>query len=41
MHDIDTRYFLLLPSAMPIMRQVEYGLRHVPFGAQYATYGVA
>ncbi len=41
LHDIDTRYFLLLPSATPIVRQVEYGLRHVPFGAQYATYGVA
>ena len=41
LHDIDTRYFLLLPWAAPLMRRVEHGLRRVPLGAQYATYGVA
>jgi ubiquinone/menaquinone biosynthesis C-methylase UbiE len=39
LHDVDTRYFLLLPWATPIMRRVEYALRRLPFGAQFATYG--
>jgi SAM-dependent methyltransferase len=41
LHDIDTRYFLLLPWATPIIRRVEYRLGRVPLGAQYVTYGVA
>ena len=41
LHDIETRYFLLLPWCTAITQRVEYGLRRFPFGAQYATYGVA
>lgn len=39
--DIETRYFLLLPSAAPSLRRIERGLRRLPFGAQYVTCGRA
>ena len=41
LRNVDTRYFLLLPWATPAMRRVEHGFRRVPFGAQYATCGLA
>lgn len=41
LRDADTRYFVLLPWATPLMRRIEHGLRHVPLGAQYATTGIA
>ncbi len=33
-----TRYFLLLPWSTPLMRRIEYGIRRVPLGAQYAAF---
>jgi SAM-dependent methyltransferase len=39
--EIDARYFLLLPSAVPLARRAEWALRHVPLGAQYAIWGRA
>jgi ubiquinone/menaquinone biosynthesis C-methylase UbiE len=39
--NVDTRYFLLLPSAAPSMRRIERSLRRWPLGAQYAACGVA
>jgi ubiquinone/menaquinone biosynthesis C-methylase UbiE len=41
LHNIRSHYFLLLPSAAPLARRVERSLRHVPFGAQYITSGIA
>lgn len=41
LRDADTRYFLLLPSATPMMRRIEHGFRWVPLGAQYVTCGIA
>jgi SAM-dependent methyltransferase len=41
LHHIDTRYFLLLPWATPLMRRIEHGLRKLPLGAQYVACGVA
>ncbi len=41
LHDARTHYFLLLPSAAPLARRVEHGLRCVPFGAQYIASGIA
>jgi hypothetical protein len=38
---IDTRYFVLLPWATPLMRRIERRLRNLPFGAQYVACGVA
>jgi len=38
---IDTRYFVLLPWATPLMRRIEGRLRNLPFGAQYVACGVA
>jgi SAM-dependent methyltransferase len=37
--DIDTRYFLFLPSKAPAARSIERYLTRLPFGAQYATCG--
>ncbi|MDI3468791.1 MAG: hypothetical protein OJF62_000854 [Pseudolabrys sp.] len=39
--EIEARYFLLFPSAVPVARRVESALRHVPLGAQYAIWGRA
>jgi SAM-dependent methyltransferase len=41
LRDIDTRYFLLLPWATPLMRRIEHSVRRAPLGAQYATCGIA
>jgi SAM-dependent methyltransferase len=41
LRQIDTRYFVLLPWATPLMRRIERGLRTLPFGAQYVSCGVA
>jgi ubiquinone/menaquinone biosynthesis C-methylase UbiE len=39
--NVDTHYFLLLPSAAAPVRRIERSLRRLPFGAQYATWGIA
>jgi SAM-dependent methyltransferase len=41
LRDVGTRYFLLLPWASPLMRHIEHGLRRLPLGAQYTTFGTA
>jgi ubiquinone/menaquinone biosynthesis C-methylase UbiE len=41
LHDAQSHYFLLLPSAAPLVRRVEHGLRHLPMGAQYIASGIA
>jgi SAM-dependent methyltransferase len=41
LHDARSHYFLLLPSAAPLPRRLERGLRHVPLGAQYIASGIA
>jgi SAM-dependent methyltransferase len=40
LRDADTRYFLLLPWATPLMRRIERGFRRMPLGAQYLTCGI-
>jgi SAM-dependent methyltransferase len=37
---IESHYFLMLPSAAPLARRLERGLRHVPLGAQYVASGI-
>jgi SAM-dependent methyltransferase len=39
LREIDSRYFLLLPSAAAPARAIERGLSRLPFGAQYITCG--
>jgi ubiquinone/menaquinone biosynthesis C-methylase UbiE len=41
LHDAQSRYFLMLPSAAPLARRVEHGLRLIPLGAQYIASGIA
>jgi SAM-dependent methyltransferase len=41
LHDARSQYFLLLPSAAPLARRVERGLRRIPLGAQYIASGIA
>jgi SAM-dependent methyltransferase len=41
LHDTRSHYFLLLPSAAPLARRVEHGLRRIPLGAQYIASGIA
>jgi SAM-dependent methyltransferase len=41
LHDARSHYFLLLPSAAPLARRVEHGLRRMPLGAQYIASGIA
>jgi len=41
LHDVRSHYFLLLPSAAPLARRVERGLRRIPLGAQYIANGIA
>lgn len=36
---LGSRYFLLFPWAAKLARRAEFALRHVPLGAQYATWG--
>jgi SAM-dependent methyltransferase len=36
---VESRYFLLLPSAAAPARAIERGLARLPFGAQYIAYG--
>ncbi|MBV8753601.1 MAG: class I SAM-dependent methyltransferase [Hyphomicrobiales bacterium] len=36
---VDSRYFLLMPSAAAPARAIERGLARLPFGAQYIAYG--
>jgi SAM-dependent methyltransferase len=40
-HDIQTHYFLMLPSAAPLARRIERGFRRIPLGAQYIASGIA
>jgi len=39
LREIDSRYFLLLPSAASPVRRIERGLARLPLGAQYITCG--
>lgn len=41
LQNTNTRFFLLLPWATPLMRRIEHGFQGVPLGAQYATCGIA
>ena len=41
LREVETRYFLLLPWATPLMRRIEHSFRRVPLGAQYVTCGIA
>ncbi|WP_334446602.1 class I SAM-dependent methyltransferase [Bradyrhizobium sp. AZCC 1610] len=41
LHEIGTRYFLLLPSEAEPARRVDTTLSNVPLGAQYAAFGTA
>ena len=41
LREIGARYFLLLPWETTLARKIEAGLRHLPFGAQYAAFGTA
>lgn len=41
LRDVETRYFLLLPWARPVIRRMEHGCRNLPLGAQYVTFGIA
>ncbi len=38
---VDARYFLLLPWEAKPAQRIEQALRHVPLGAQYASFGTA
>lgn len=39
--EIESRYFLMLPTATPLARRVENVFRSIPLGAQYVTSGIA
>jgi 2-polyprenyl-3-methyl-5-hydroxy-6-metoxy-1,4-benzoquinol methylase len=39
LREVDSRYFLLLPSAAAPVRAIERGLSRLPLGAQYITCG--
>ena len=41
LHDAESHYFLMLPSASPLARHVEHGFRRLPLGAQYIASGIA
>ncbi|MGH6664308.1 MAG: class I SAM-dependent methyltransferase [Pseudolabrys sp.] len=41
LREVETRFFLLLPWATPLMRRIERGLARIPFGAQYVSCGIA
>jgi ubiquinone/menaquinone biosynthesis C-methylase UbiE len=41
LHDVRSHSFLLLPSAAPLARRIEHGLRRIPLGAQYIASGIA
>jgi ubiquinone/menaquinone biosynthesis C-methylase UbiE len=41
LRDIESRYFLMLPWAAPLIRRIESAFRWLPLGAQYATCGMA
>ncbi|HEX5509896.1 MAG TPA: methyltransferase domain-containing protein [Pseudolabrys sp.] len=41
LRQLDSRYFLLFPSAAKLARRAEFALGRVPLGAQYAAWGVA
>jgi ubiquinone/menaquinone biosynthesis C-methylase UbiE len=41
LHTVDARYFLLLPWESAPARRIERILRHLPLGAQYASFGTA
>jgi ubiquinone/menaquinone biosynthesis C-methylase UbiE len=40
LRDIESRYFLMLPSAAPLARRVEHRFQRLPLGAQYLASGV-
>ena len=41
LHDAESHYFLMLPSASPLARRIEHGFRRLPLGAQYIASGIA
>jgi SAM-dependent methyltransferase len=41
LRDVETKYFLLLPSARASMRSIEQVFERIPLGAQYVTCGTA
>ncbi len=41
LRDVEARYFLLLPWEKTLAHRIEAGLRHLPLGAQYASFGTA
>jgi SAM-dependent methyltransferase len=40
-HNVESRHFLLFPSARPLLRRLERTFRGWPLGAQYAAWGIA
>lgn len=40
LRDIESCYFLMLPSAAPLARRIEYAFRRLPLGAQYVASGI-
>lgn len=40
LHDARSHYFLMLPSAAPLVRRVERRFRRMPLGAQYIVSGI-
>jgi ubiquinone/menaquinone biosynthesis C-methylase UbiE len=41
LNEIESQYFLLLPSALPLVRRIERTFKRLPLGAQYMTLGTA
>jgi ubiquinone/menaquinone biosynthesis C-methylase UbiE len=41
LRDVQSHYFLMLPSAAPRARRLERCFRHIPLGAQYIASGIA
>jgi SAM-dependent methyltransferase len=41
LHAVASRHFLLFPSARPLARRIERAVGPLPFGAQYAAWGIA
>ena len=41
LREVETRFFVLLPWATPLMRRIEHGLARAPLGAQYVSCGIA
>jgi ubiquinone/menaquinone biosynthesis C-methylase UbiE len=41
LQDVQSHYFLMLPSATPLARGIEHRFRRIPLGAQYIASGIA